>query len=156
MAAAVAAFDAEMFPYPHMPAPYEDNAEGYWAQQASNHPSNTEIITVAGRVAAMMHVTLQDSQKQIGRKYAELQAVAVAPEYRQRGIAIYLAGRAMRRAITEHNVIAFRIFGERGTSMINAAEAIGFTVSSPLPVWRKDSDGTMHAGEYLDLLVPQR
>lgn len=147
-AVAVATFDAEMFPQPHL----EDPA-AYWADQAANNPQNTEIITVGGNIAAYMHVVLKDSQTQPGRQYAELQALGVAPEYRRQGVGTFLGARAMQRALDVHDVMAFRLFAESGSSTARAAENIGFTVSSDV-IWDRDSDGQVRGGYYFDLLVP--
>jgi GNAT superfamily N-acetyltransferase len=149
-AAAVTAFDAEMFPEPHLEDP-----TAYWADQAANHSQNTEIIAVEGKIAAYMHVVLKDSQKQPGRQYAELQALGVAPEYRRQGVGTFLGARAMQRALDAYDVMAFRLFAESGGSTARAAESIGFTVSSNV-IWGKDADGRVRGGYYFDLLVPQK
>lgn len=148
-AAAIAAFDAEMFPQPHL-----DDPAGYWAEQTQNHPRNTEIIVAGGQIAAYMHVVIEDSEVQPGRKWANLQALGVAQEHRHQGVGSFMATRAMQRALGEHNVIAFRFFAESGSGVAEAATEMGFEVSSGI-IWGRDLDGHVRAGQYFDLHVPQ-
>lgn len=136
----------QLFPYPN-----PGNSVDYWVDQAVQHPRNTEVITVAGRVAAYMHVGVHDSETQPGKKWAELIALGVAPEYHRQGVGTYLAARAMQRMSVEHPLMAFRTFVECDTPVMNAAKRLGFEEATPLPVWRKGADGEMHAGFTMDL-----
>lgn len=139
----------QLFPYPN-PA----NSVDYWAEQATQHPRNTEVITVAGQMAAYMHVAVHDSETQPGKKWAELIALGVAPEHRRQGVATYLAARTMQRLSIEHPLMAFRTFMESGNHMMDPATRLGFELATPLPVWRKDADGGVHGGFTMDLRLP--
>ncbi len=134
----------QLFPYPN-----PGNSFNYWADQATRLSSNTELITVSGQVAAYMHVAVRDSETQPGKRWAELIALGVAPEYRGQRVGTYLAARAMERLSAEYPLMAFRTFIESDNPMMHVARRLKFVPLS-LPEWRKDLDGNMHGGYTMD------